>query len=365
MKTVLLAIGTRPEAIKMCPLIPALREAGLTPLLTVSGQHRELVWDALSLFSLTPDYDLSPTPREDTLAAFAGGTLSRFATLIDRIKPAAVLVHGDTVTALAAAEASFLSRIPVGHIEAGLRTGNLTAPFPEEHVRVQIDRFAKWLFAPTDTAKNKLLSEGRAESDILVTGNTGIDALRLFHRPRFVHPALDFACGRRLILFTLHRRESHGEPLARIFLALRQLCEENEDIAVFFPCHPSPAVRGEAKRLLAGTPHLLLSDAVDALTFQNLLARAYLVMTDSGGVQEEAPYFGVPVLVLREHTERPEGVAAGVLRVVGTDPTTILSAARELLHNPAAYQKMAQKHTPFGDGYASARIAAHLSSALA
>lgn len=365
MKTVLLAVGTRPEAIKMCPLVPALRDVGLTSRLAVSGQHRELLWDALSLFSLTPDDDLSPPTREDTLAAFTGNTLSRFGTLFERIKPAAVLVHGDTVTALAAAEAAFLSQIPVGHVEAGLRTGNLAAPYPEEHVRVQIDRFAKWLYAPTDTAKKQLLSEGRADADILVTGNTGIDALRLFHRPRFSHPALDFARGRRLILFTLHRRENHGAPLSRIFLALRRLCEEEEDIAVFFPCHPSPAVREEATRLLAGTPRLLLSDAIDPLVFQNLLARAYFVMTDSGGVQEEAPYFGVPVLVLREHTERPEGVAAGVLRTVGTDPAAILCAARELLHNPAAYHKMAQKHTPFGDGYACARIAAHLSSALA
>jgi UDP-N-acetylglucosamine 2-epimerase (non-hydrolysing) len=365
MKKILLAIGTRPEAIKMCPLIPALRDAGLAPILAISGQHRELLWNALALFGVSPDHDLSPDTRDGGLAAFAGGLLSRFGELTERLLPDAVLVHGDTVTALAAAEAAFLSRIPVGHVEAGLRTGNLCAPFPEEHARVQIDRFAKWLYAPTEQARQNLLAEGRADADIFVTGNTGVDALRHLYRPSFSHPALDFARGRRLILFTLHRRESHGEPLSRMLCALRRLCEENEDVCAFFPCHPNPAVRDEAVRILQGTKRLLLSDATDARTFQNLLARAYFVMTDSGGVQEEAPYFGVPVLVLRERTEREEGVRAGVLRVVGTEPDAILAAANELLHNPAAYAQMAKRHTPFGDGYAAPRIAAHLAAALA
>lgn len=366
MKKILLVIGTRPEAIKMCPLLPALSDVGLSPVLCVSGQHGALLWEVLSLFSVTPAYDLGLSRRAgEGLSSFAGGVMTALDSLLAEEKPDLVLVHGDTLTALAAAEGAFLSRIPVGHVEAGLRTGDLCAPFPEEHARVQIDRFASYLFAPTEAAKQNLLREGRAESDILVSGNTGVDAMRLFYRPAFSHPVLDFARERRLLLLTLHRRESQGESMRAMLRAVRRICEAFPDVCVFFPCHPNPAVRSIAEEELGGAPRVLLSDAIDALTFQNILARAYLVLTDSGGVQEEAPYFGVPVLVLRERTERVEGVAAGVLRVVGTGEEEIVSAATQLLSDENAYRQMARARTPFGDGYAAVRIAHFLRERLA
>lgn len=365
MKKILLVIGTRPEAIKMCPLLPALSDVGLSPVLCVSGQHGALLWEALSFFSVTPAYDLGLSRRAgEGLSSFAGGVMTALDSVLAEEKPDLVLVHGDTLTALAAAEGAFLSRIPVGHVEAGLRTGDLSAPFPEEHARVQIDRFASYLFAPTEAAKQNLLREGRAESDILVSGNTGVDAMRLFHRPAFSHPVLDFARERRLLLLTLHRRESQGEPMRAMLRAVRRICEAFSDVCVFFPCHPNPAVRSIAEEVLGGAPRVLLSDATDALTFQNILARAYLVLTDSGGVQEEAPYFGVPVLVLRERTERVEGVSAGVLRVVGTGEEGIVSAATQLLSDESAYRQMARARTPFGDGYAAVRIAHFLRERL-
>lgn len=365
MKKILLVIGTRPEAIKMCPLLPALREVGVSPLLCTSGQHRELLWGALSIFAVSPDYQLSPPSREGGLASLAGGMMAGLEEVFARAEPALVLVHGDTLTALAAAEAAFLCRIPVGHVEAGLRTGDLAAPFPEEHARVQIDRFADYLFAPTERARQNLLSEGREERDILVTGNTGIDALRYLYRREFSHPVLDFARGRRLIVLTLHRRESWGEGMRPVHRAVRRILRDFSDVCVYFPCHPNPAIRRIAEEELQGTPRLLLADAADPITFQNILARATLVLTDSGGVQEEAPYFGVPVLVLRERSERGEGVAAGALRLVGTEEERVYAEAHTLLSDPAAYQKMARARAPFGDGNAAARIAAHLSQRLA
>lgn len=356
MKNVCLIFGTRPEAIKMCPLLPALREAGFLPRVAVSGQHRELLCEALSAFGVVPDYDMRVMQEGQTPAGVMAAVLQGTERLLTEVRPDLVLVHGDTVTAYAAALACFLARVPVGHVEAGLRTGDLSAPFPEELCRRAIAPMATLHFAPTGTARENLLREGVAPARITVTGNTGIDALALTHRADFTHPALRFAAGRRLILLTVHRRESFGEPMRRIFSAVRRLAEAFPDVCFYYPVHPNPAVR-EAAEALRACPSVLLGEPQDPLTFHNLLARCFLVMTDSGGLQEEAPYFHKPVLVLRRVTERSEGVAAGVLRLAGDGEASVFRAAAALLGDSRAYRTMAEARSPFGDGKASRRIA--------
>lgn len=355
MKDLLLIFGTRPEAIKMCPLLPALREQGFFPRVAVSGQHRALLDEALAAFGVTPEVDMHIMQEGQTPCGVLAAVLARTEALLHQTRPDMVLVHGDTVTAYGAALSAFLCGVPVGHVEAGLRTGDLHAPFPEELFRRAIAPMATLHFAPTVQARDNLLREGVNHAAITVTGNTAIDALAMTWRPDFTHPALEQAGGRRLILLTLHRRETLGHVMHQLLSAVRELADRFADIVIYCPVHPNPAVR-EAFSILSGHERILLCEPEGPLVFHNLLARCYLVMTDSGGLQEEAPFFHKPVLVLREKTERPEGVAAGVLRLAG-DGEGLLREATRLLCDQAAYRQMAAAANPFGDGKASRRIA--------
>ncbi|MBQ8352150.1 MAG: UDP-N-acetylglucosamine 2-epimerase (non-hydrolyzing) [Clostridia bacterium] len=355
MKEIGLIFGTRPEAIKMCPLLPALREEGFATRVAVSGQHRDMLDEALSDFGVTPDEDMHMMKEgqspSDVLAAALTGT----AAWLKKRKPDMALVHGDTATAYGAALACFLAHVPFGHVEAGLRTGDLLSPFPEELFRRAIAPMATLHFAPTAQARDNLLREGISAACITITGNTAIDALAMTQREDFTHPALSQAAGRRLILLTMHRRESLGTPMQELFSAVRELANRHEDVYIYCPLHPSPAVRACAAPL-TGHPRILLGEPEGPLVFHNLLSRCYLVLTDSGGLQEEAPYFHKPVLVLREKTERQEGVVAGVLRLAG-HRDSLLREATCLLCSEDAYRQMATAKSPFGDGKASRRIA--------
>ncbi len=356
MKRIWLIFGTRPETIKMAPLLPALREAELMAEVAVTGQHRELLDEALTDFGIRPALDMRLMKQAQAPTDVLAGVLQGTAALCRREAPAMVLVHGDTISAYGAALAAFLCRVPVGHVEAGLRTGDLLSPFPEEMCRRAIAPLAALHFAPTAQARDNLLREGVAPGCITVTGNTGIDALALTQRADFAHPALRFAAGRRLVLLTVHRRESQGEPMRRMLRAVRRLAEEYPDVCFYYPVHPSPAVR-EAAEALQGCPGVMLDRPQSPAVMHNLLSRCYMVMTDSGGLQEEAPYFHKPVLVLRHRTERSEGVAAGCLRLCGDEESRILREAERLLRDPIAYRAMAEAKSPFGDGKASRRIA--------
>lgn len=358
MKKVTVVFGTRPEAIKMCPLVRALRETdGVKTAVCVTGQHRELLDSVLDTFSVIPDYDLAVMTNRQTLASLTERMLHRISEVLEGDRPDAVLVHGDTASAFCAALASFYLKIPVCHVEAGLRTYDIHAPFPEELYREAISLMTSLHFAPTAQAKENLLREGKDARRIFVTGNTAIDALRYTVREDFSHPLLDKARGKRLILLTAHRRESQGEPLREALRAIRRVIEEHEDTLLVYPMHPSPAVRHLACEVLAGHPRICLSEPLDVFAFHNILARAYLVLTDSGGIQEEAPALGKPVLVLRDVTERGEGVAAGTLRLLGTGEASVYQGFTELLTSSSAYQTMASAVNPYGDGTASRKIA--------
>lgn len=358
MKTILLIIGTRPEAVKMAPVVQELKKhpAAFRTLVCVTGQHRALLAPALEAFSIAPDYTLSTGAEGRSLAALTADILTGVGPVLARARPDLVLVHGDTTSAFAAALAAFYEKIPIGHVEAGLRTWDMAAPFPEELDRLAIDGMSRWLFAPTERCRENLLREGRPADSIHVTGNTVIDALKTTVRADFNHPALEGLGGKRLLLLTAHRRENLGAPLERIFRAVRRIAREHPDAAVLYPVHPNPAVRGPAERALRDCPGVRLIEPMDVVGFHNLLARACLVLTDSGGVQEEASALGKPVLVLRDVTERPEGADAGGLRLAGTEEDAIASAAHELLTDEAAYARMAGAACPFGDGRAAERI---------
>lgn len=358
MKKVMMVFGTRPEAIKMCPLVHALRaKDDLQTVVCVTGQHREMLDSVLDTFSVTPDYDLAVMTNRQTLVSLTERVLHRVSEVLEREKPDAVLVHGDTASAFCAALASFYLKIPVCHVEAGLRTYDIRAPFPEELYREAISLMASLHFAPTARARDNLLREGKDARRVFVTGNTAIDALRYTVREDFSHPLLDKARGKRLILLTAHRRESQGEPLREALRAIRRVIEEHEDTLLVYPLHPSPAVRLLACEVLAGHPRISLNEPLDVFAFHNILARAYLVLTDSGGIQEEAPALGKPVLVLRDVTERGEGVAAGTLRLLGTGEMSVYQGFTELLTSSSAYQTMASAVNPYGDGTASRKIA--------
>ncbi len=357
MKNVMLVFGTRPEAIKMCPLIAALKqESDFSVTVTVTGQHREMLDDVLRIFGVVPDYDLAVMKTGQTLFDVTSAVLLGMERVLREAKPDLVLVHGDTTTAFAAALAAYYQKIPVGHVEAGLRTGNILSPYPEEFNRNAIGNIAAYHFAPTETAKETLLREGKTKERIFLTGNTVIDALKTTVRDDYTHPILSKCRDRRLLLLTAHRRENLGEPMTRIFSAVRQLMQKHDDLFAVYPVHPSPAVRETAYRMLSDIPNLVLTEPLSVIDFHNVLARATLVLTDSGGAQEEAPFFGVPVLVMRETTERPEGICAGCAALVGTDTEKILSVCETLLNNPAAYGKMAHAENPYGDGFASQKI---------
>lgn len=361
---VMLVFGTRPEAIKMCPLVNELRSRPdeFETVVCTTGQHREMLDQVLTVFGVEPDCDLHVMKPGQTLFDITSDVLLRIRSVLEDERPDAVLVHGDTTTSFAAALAAFYLQIPVGHVEAGLRTRDLYSPWPEEFNRQAVDVISRWYFAPTETSRRNLVDESKPADRIFVTGNTGIDALRHTVRDDYAHPELDWASDSRLILITAHRRENLGEPMHRMFRAIRRVMEERPDTKAIYPIHMNPQVRKAAHEELDGFDRLRIIDPLDVVDFHNFMARSHLILTDSGGIQEEAPSLGKPVLVMRDTTERPEGVAAGTLRLVGTDEDVIYREFSRLLDDPAEYAAMSHASNPYGDGHASNRIAEVLST---
>ena len=359
-RKILLVFGTRPEAIKMCPLVLELKKRPhFETLVCVTGQHREMLDQVLECFQVKPDFDLAIMQPGQTLFDITTKILEGLRGILMKEKPDVVLVHGDTSTAFAAGLAAFYLQIPVGHVEAGLRTYNIASPFPEEFNRQAVDSLSNWFFAPTQAAKEALLREGKAEDKIFVTGNTSIDALKRTVRPDYTHPELAWAKenGSRFVLLTAHRRENLGEPMVHIFRGIRRVLEEHPEVRVLYPIHKNPLVRQTAREIFGGESRLKLIEPLDVLDFHNFMAAADLILTDSGGIQEEAPALGKPVLVLRDTTERPEGVAAGTLKLVGTREEDVYRSFRELLENREEYDRMSWANNPYGDGTASKQIA--------
>ena len=359
-RKILLVFGTRPEAIKMCPLVLELKKRPrFETLVCVTGQHREMLDQVLECFRVKPDYDLAIMQPGQTLFDITTKILEGLRGILQKEKPDVVLVHGDTSTAFAAGLAAFYLQIPVGHVEAGLRTYNIASPFPEEFNRQAVDSLSTWFFAPTQAAKQALLREGKRGDRIFVTGNTSIDALKQTVRPDYTHPELRWAKenGSRFVLLTAHRRENLGEPMVHIFRGIRRVLEEHPEVRVLYPIHKNPLVRQTAREVFGGESRLRLIEPLDVLDFHNFMAAADLILTDSGGIQEEAPALGKPVLVLRTTTERPEGVAAGTLKLVGTREEDVYHAFRELLENREEYDRMSRASNPYGDGTASKQIA--------
>lgn len=342
----------------MCPLVRELKKRKtLETLVCVTGQHRQMLDQVLEAFAVVPDYDLSIMKERQTLFDVTTNILNRIREVLESEHPDVVLVHGDTSTTFVTALACFYLQIPVGHVEAGLRTYNIYSPYPEEFNRQAVSIISSWHFAPTELSKQNLLKEGKAEDTIYVTGNTAIDALKTTVRKDYTHPELTWAAGSRLILITAHRRENLGEPMKHMFRAIRRVCDEHPDIKAIYPIHMNPAVRETADAILGGDERIRIIEPLDVLDFHNFLARSYLVLTDSGGIQEEAPSLGKPVLVMRDTTERPEGIRAGTLKLTGTDEEVIYENFRLLLEEPAEYEKMSTASNPYGDGFASRRIA--------
>jgi len=358
MKKVMLIFGTRPEAIKMCPLALELeRHPEFETVVCVTGQHRQMLDQILTCFHVEPKYDLCIMRQNQTLFDVTITILQRLGEILKTEKPDVVLVHGDTSTAFVTALACFYMQIPVGHVEAGLRTYNLYSPFPEEFNRQAVDLIARFYFAPTEMSRQNLLKEGKPDSSIYVTGNTVIDALDTTVRTDYAHPEVEWAKGSRMILLTAHRRENLGEPMRDMFTAIRRIVDETPDVKVIYPMHMNPTVREMARECFAGQERIHMIEPMDVLDFHNLMARAYLIMTDSGGIQEEAPALGKPVLVMRDTTERPEGVQAGTLKLVGTDEEVIYQNFKRLLDDQTAYDAMSHASNPYGDGFACKRIA--------
>lgn len=359
MKKIMLVFGTRPEAIKMCPLVNELkgRSGDFDTVVCVTGQHREMLDQVLRVFDVVPDHDLAIMKSNQTLFDITCDVLQLIKTVIENEHPDAVLVHGDTTTSFAVALACFYLRIPLGHVEAGLRTRNLNSPWPEEFNRQVVDLISHWYFAPTEASRQNLLDEGKPAGRIWVTGNTGIDALRTTVRDKYSHPELEWADGSRLILITAHRRENLGDPMRHMFRAIRRVMEEHPDTKAIYPIHMNPLVRKAAHDELDNFDRVHLIEPLEVLDFHNFLAASYLVLTDSVGIQEEAPSLGKPVLVMRDTTERPEGIAAGTLKLVGTDEGGIYCEFNRLLSDNEEYAAMSQSSNPYGDGHASKRIA--------
>ena len=342
----------------MCPLVHALeKRKALQTVVCVSGQHRQMLDQILACFHVEPKYDLHVMQEKQTLFDVTIRVLEKLQTVLEAERPDLVLVHGDTSTAFVTSLACFYLRIPVGHVEAGLRTYDIDSPFPEEFNRQAVDLIARFYFAPTDTSRQNLLREGKPQARVFVTGNTVIDALQNTVRDDYPHPEIDWARGSRLIMMTAHRRENLGAPLDSMFSAIRRIVEDFPDVKLLYPMHMNPAVREVARRHFDGCDRIHMIEPLDVLDFHNLMARSYLILTDSGGIQEEAPSLGKPVLVMRDTTERPEGVAAGTLLLVGTQEKPLYEAIRELLTDPVHYAKMEQANNPYGDGHACERIA--------
>ena len=358
MKKVMLVFGTRPEAVKMCPLVRELKTVrGMETVVCVTGQHREMLDQTLEAFGVVPDYDLSVMRERQDLFDITSGVLDGLRPVLEKERPDVVLVHGDTTSAFAAALACFYLRIPVGHVEAGLRTYRMDSPYPEEFNRQAVDALSEWCFAPTRRAAENLLRAGKDPRSVFVTGNTVLDAMRCTVREDYTHPDLEWAAGGRLILITAHRRENLGEPMRRMFRAIRDVIGEHPECRAVYPLHRNPEVRQIAEEMLGGRERIRLIEPLGVADWHNFEARCFLCLTDSGGLQEECPAYGKPVLVMRDTTERPEGVEAGTLRLVGTDEETIRRSFRELLEDPAAYEAMSRARNPYGDGHACERIA--------
>ena len=355
MKKIMLVFGTRPEAIKMCPLVNELKKRKtIKTIVCVTGQHRQMLEQVLKAFNVNPDYDLSIMKEKQTLFDITAGILEKIKNVLENEKPDTVLVHGDTTTTFAAALACFYLQIPVGHVEAGLRTYNIYSPYPEEFNRQAVGIVAKYNFAPTELSKQNLLNEGKNPESIYITGNTAIDALKTTVKEDYTSEHLEWAKGSRLIMITAHRRENLGEPMHHMFRAIRRIIDEHPDVKAIYPIHMNPVVRQAAEEELGGCENIRI---IEPLDFHNYLARSYLILTDSGGIQEEAPSLGKPVLVMRDTTERPEGIAAGTLKLVGTNEDIIYRNFKDLLENQSSYDAMSKASNPYGDGFACKRIA--------
>lgn len=365
MKKVMVVFGTRPEAIKMCPLVNELKgRLGLETIVCVTGQHRQMLDQVLRTFKVVPDHDLSIMKNGQTLFDITDAILKKIRGVLEDIRPDVVLVHGDTSTTFVTALACFYLQIPVGHVEAGLRTYDIYSPYPEEFNRQAVSIMSRYDFAPTERSRENLLREGKAGARIWVTGNTVIDALKTTVQEDFIHPELDWALGSRLIFITAHRRENLGEPMHHMFRAIHRIIKEYPDVKALYPIHMNPAIRKIADEELGDLERVHIIEPVDVIECHNMMARSYLILTDSGGIQEEAPSLGKPVLVMRDTTERPEGVDAGTLKLVGTDEEVIHRELKVLLDNRDAYDNMAKTENPYGDGRACARIADILENEL-
>jgi UDP-N-acetylglucosamine 2-epimerase (non-hydrolysing) len=358
MKKVMIVFGTRPEAIKMCPLVNELKtRPNFKTIICVSGQHRQMLDQVLEVFGVVPDYDLSIMKDKQSLFDITTNILERIKSVLEEVKPDVVLVHGDTSTTFVTALACFYLQIPVGHVEAGLRTYDIYSPYPEEFNRQVVSIISQYNFAPTELSKYNLLREGKKPETVFVTGNTAIDALKTTVRAEYSHPELEWADDSRLIIITAHRRENLGEPMHHMFRAIRRIMEEHPDVKAIYPIHMNPLVRQAAEEELGGCGRIHIIEPLDVLDFHNFLAHSYMILTDSGGIQEEAPSLGKPVLVMRDTTERPEGISAGTLKLVGTDEQVIYDNFKLLLENKIEYEKMSYASNPYGDGFASRRIA--------
>lgn len=358
MKTIMLVFGTRPEAIKMCPLVNELKTRGnLKTVVCVTGQHRQMLDQVLDAFSVVPDYDLSIMKDKQTLFDITTNILNRIKDVLEEVKPDVVLVHGDTSTTFVTALACFYLQIPIGHVEAGLRTYNIYSPWPEEFNRQAVSIIAKYNFAPTELSRANLIKEDKSEDSIYITGNTAIDALKTTVREDYTHPELEWASDSRLIMITAHRRENLGQPMHNMFRAIRRVMDEHPDVKAIYPIHMNPVVRKAAEEELGDLDRIHIIEPLEVLDFHNFLARSYMILTDSGGIQEEAPSLGKPVLVMRDTTERPEGIKAGTLKLVGTDEEVIYQNFKLLLEDENAYNAMSKASNPYGDGFACKRIA--------
>lgn len=357
MKKVMVVFGTRPEAIKMCPLVKELKKSpNLKTVVCVTGQHRQMLDMVLDTFEVIPDYDLSIMKDRQTLFDVTTNILNRIGEVLKEERPDLVLVHGDTTTTFVTALSCFYLQIPVGHVEAGLRTFNIYSPYPEEFNRQAVSIISRFNFAPTEVSRENLIREGRKEESIFVTGNTAIDALKTTVKADYSHPELEWAKGSRLVLITAHRRENLGEPMRQMFRAIHRVLKEHPDVKAIYPIHMNPVVRETANEILGNDDRIHIIEPLDVLDFHNFMARCHIILTDSGGIQEEAPSLGKPVLVMRDTTERPEGIAAGTLRLVGTQEETIYNEFTKLLTNDESYNSMAHAVNPYGDGHACERI---------
>lgn len=365
MKKVFLSFGTRPEAIKMCPLVKELQTRdNIETVVCVTGQHREMLDQVLQAFDVKPDYDLSIMKSKQTLFDVTINILDRMKDVLEKEQPDVVLVHGDTSTTFVTALACFYLQIPIGHVEAGLRTYDITSPYPEEFNRQAVGIVANYHFSPTDMAKENLVKEGKNEDNIYITGNTAIDALQTTVREDYTHEQLEWVGDSRLIMITAHRRENLGEPMRNMFKAIKRIVDEHEDLKVIYPIHMNPVVREAANDILGDLDRVRIIEPLEVIDFHNFLAASHMILTDSGGIQEEAPSLGKPVLVMRNTTERPEGVQAGTLKLVGTDEEKIYTSFKELLENDNVYKAMSKANNPYGDGFASKRIADILEQTL-